>query len=805
MTVPMSQRKDGSKPPAGREAPDLATPPSPEEESAERGLTVSGAGDGTGEDGFSRRPLRSDRRLALRFAAVLLVAGAVTLAAFRIDRAEGAAAWSGLQYTLLSANVLLLFALSYYLLRYLIRLVSERRAGLLGSRFKLKLVATFIGLCLVPALALYAMAIAILSHVVDRALSPEVDRIVSHAQAVSRQFYDDAQADLAGELHDLARRLETVEGSEDAVREALTAEVDRRRISAARLLHHDGRPPVAVDGAADGRDGEEPFGAGPAGLERRSLGVEAVLSGERVQWIVPSEGARHLVAGAPVRLGDGQAPSALFIARRAPADLAARVRELTDLGEQHELARARAPWVKVEQALLFLGFLLVIILGATWVALYIARTLTVPVQRLVRGTREVRRGNLGHRVEWSGKDELADLVTAFNEMSANLAGKAKAVDRTTNELVDANSALEAANDELRRRRDQMEMLLEAMTAGVLALDGGGTVRIVNRAAREILGVDARALDRPFDLVLAGEPFAELRRTVARCLGHEDVRLSKELVLSGESGPAHVQVVITGREGADGKPGLLVLLEDVTALVRAQKLATWREVARRIAHEIKNPLTPIQLSAQRILKKYRAGAEDLSDVLESGVRTIVEEVADLEQMVDEFSQFARMPEVRLAEGDVAPVLRAAADLYGGHEDLSLEVVVPDDLPAVAFDHDLLKRALVNLLDNAVEATGGRGRVRLSATSDRRRREVRLCVADDGPGIPASERERLFLPYHTTKERGTGLGLAIVDRIVADHGGRISVETNEPRGARFVIVLASAREPEARLPSPRAEAS
>ena len=231
---------------------------------------------------------------------------------------------------------------------------------------------------------------------------------------------------------------------------------------------------------------------------------------------------------------------------------------------------------------------------------------------------------------------------------------------------------------------------------------------------------------------------------------------------------------------------------MTELVRAQRLATWRAVARRIAHEIKNPLTPIQLSAQRILKKHRAGADDLPEALESGIRTIVEEVAGLEEMVNEFSRFARMPEVRPVPSDLNVVVRSVAALYGGHEHLRVELDLSPAVSPFAFDPEQLRRALVNLVDNAAEATEGKGTVQLSTELDARRKIASVSVADDGPGVPSADREKLFLPYFTTKTRGTGLGLAIVNRIAADHDGRVRVAANHPRGTRFVIELPLAAE-------------
>jgi two-component system nitrogen regulation sensor histidine kinase NtrY len=712
-----------------------------------------------------------------------LVVAAVTAWLFARVTGETGVGPSPLHYTLLTTNLLLLFALFVSVARYLVRLVSERRAGILGSRFKLRLVASFIGLCLVPSVALYFVAITILFGAVNRVLGPEVDAIVDDAQAQANQFLEDAQTNVARELRDLSAGLSrgilvTPEHREE-LRVRLRGELQARGLAAARL-HFRGRA-EALDvlsplfASRGGRSPLDPSDLVPGEFESD---LAALLSGGRYQprrW--QRDGELFLVAGESlVPPGHERPAAALLVARAVPAEVRDGVSRLNAKRQEYNRLRAQVPWLKAEQALLFMGFALFTLLGATWLGIYLAQGITVPIQRLAEGTVEIRKGNLRHEVQWTGSDELAVLVEGFNAMARDLSVKAQEVEGKTREL--------------EAHRDEVALLVENLTAGVLALDAGGRVVMANRAARQALQLSrpVRTGDDVRD-VLAGQVHAELRQAIEEALGREGLRRAREMVLLTPRGPVHLQVVLTEQPPLrDGEgSGLLVLVEDVTELVRAQKLATWREVARRIAHEIKNPLTPIQLAAQRILKKYRSGAPDLPQVLESGVETIVSEVTGLKQMVNEFSRFARMPDLRPQRGDLNALVESVAELYRGHESLSLSTALEPELPALTFDPELIRRAVLNLIDNALEATDGRGPIRLATRRDDRRCVARLSVEDGGPGVVAADREKLFLPYFTTKPHGTGLGLAIVNRIVGDHGGRVVVRDAEGGGACFEIEL------------------
>jgi two-component system nitrogen regulation sensor histidine kinase NtrY len=336
----------------------------------------------------------------------------------------------------------------------------------------------------------------------------------------------------------------------------------------------------------------------------------------------------------------------------------------------------------------------------------------------------------------------------------------------------------------------METVLETIAAGVLSLDAEGRLNTVNRAAARMLGRPAEALlHRSYPEVFAGEALAPLRRLVARMMDDGKETMDQQVSLTLNGRPASLVVTVSGLRGGEGKTrSVVVVLDDVSDLLRAQQAMAWREVARRIAHEIKNPLTPIQLSAQRLRKKFAEGALDVAQVLDECTRTIVQEVEGLRNLVDEFSRYARMPSVHPRPGDLHAVVRQVAQLYAGvRPGIRLRTELDPALPLVKLDPDHMKRALINLVDNAVAAIPDEGQIVIRTRHLKALGRVLLEVADSGQGFPLEDRDRLFLPYYSTKRSTGGLGLAIVNRIVLEHGGQVRIEENQPKGARLIIEL------------------
>jgi two-component system nitrogen regulation sensor histidine kinase NtrY len=414
--------------------------------------------------------------------------------------------------------------------------------------------------------------------------------------------------------------------------------------------------------------------------------------------------------------------------------------------------------------------------------LYLAKRITRPVQMLAAAAREIGAGRLDQRIEVQSNDEFGSLVDAFNAMVGELATSRRKVERSTIEL-------ERKHREVEGRRRYIETILERITTGVVSLDASGTIATINSAASRLLSLNRSIVGQPAHAVFDRADLQPLGVLVAGAGRVEPEPAAQEIAILRDGQELHLAVVATALVRDSGAPeGVVLVLDDVTPLIRAQKVAAWREVARRLAHEIKNPLTPIQLCAERLRRHFSSAPPAAKALVDECTGTIVGEVESLKGLVDEFSQFARMPAPRTVPTDVAQLITDTLALYNGiFSNVRIDAQFADGLPLVRLDAEQIRRVIINLIDNAIEATERRGRIVVSTQRDAADGIVRIIIADDGPGIPAAEREKLFLPYYSTKGRGSGLGLAIVRRIVAEHGGSVDVGENVPRGTRFTIEL------------------
>jgi two-component system nitrogen regulation sensor histidine kinase NtrY len=495
------------------------------------------------------------------------------------------------------------------------------------------------------------------------------------------------------------------------------------------------------------------------------------------------ESLRLLRAGVPIRRGN-DIVGVLVVARFMDLSLASQVSGIEANYASFQQGLDSKEPIKNSYLFTFLLMTLLILFSALWVGLYLARGVTGPIQKLAEGTRAVASGDLTYRVEVDARDELGTLVESFNQMTEDLrAGSEK--------LRQSRDSLQASNTELDERRRYMEAMLANIATGVISLNAEGEITTFNRAAERMLAMEApSAIGQRFENALGDDNVADLRELMQRAKSRRaplEDELSLEVNGSRLTVAAHCSSL---RDSAGAYMGTVVVLDDLTELITAQKTAAWREVARRIAHEIRNPLTPIQLSAQRIARRYRraAGAEGHFDVIEEGTRTILQEVDTLKGLVSEFSRYARMPTVSLVPSSLHDIIEngllACASM---HEGISVERQFSRAVPSIKADPDQLKRAFTNLFDNAVEAMEGEGTLRVSTSFDPEIETVRIEVADTGPGIKPEDKDRLFLPYFSRKRDGTGLGLAIVHQIVADHSGYVKVNDNRPRGTVFTIEL------------------
>lgn len=727
----------------------------------------------------ARRPFRDNPRLILAGIAVLVLLLIAAIAA--VNRSPGLSPdylAEFVLYALIAADLTMVVALAFVLARNIVKLLVERRRGRPFARFRAKLVALLIGMTLVPAVLVLAVGSELIRTSVGRWFNVPMDEILTSANAIAADYYQERQLLVADHAGRLARALGSANfETEDlpALRSVIAAETSRQRVQVVQLYRvvPGGDPTTAIPllevDAAD-RPARYSRGAADRLAQQVLAGAE---SRQAVETFGPSGDLLH--AAALIRGPNSEVTGVVVATDHLEGSIAARSRRMTQEFENYNQLRVFSRPLTGVYLLFFLMVTLMILVGATWMGLYLAKRIVQPVQMLAQAAREIGAGHLDQRLEPQSDDEFGALTEAFNTMASELASSRVKVEQTT-------SALE-------HRRRYVEAILERITTGVVSLDGAGLVTTINTAAARLLGVDRSVVGQRADNVFDKpglEPVLSLLHAGAASTAQPQER---EVTIAREGHEAHLAVVATPLTGDSGSAeGQILVLDDVTPLIRAQKVAAWREVARRLAHEIKNPLTPIQLSAERLKRHFADAPSGARALVEECTATIVGEVESLKGLVDEFSQFARMPAPRTTPTDLHELIRTALALYDGiFTDVTIDHVFAPDVPLVRIDPEQIRRVIINVVDNAIEAMDRQGHIVIETQVDAPNRFVRVIIADDGPGIPPGEREKLFLPYYSTKRRGSGLGLAIVRRIIAEHGGTIDATDNEPNGTRFTIDL------------------
>ncbi len=725
---------------------------------------------------FRRR--RKDTRFILSMLALLLVllSGLYYLLLRSSDLPDTLVTNRVLLFVLWYIDAVLILAVLFVLARSVFKLLLERRQRVLGSKFKSKLVATYIGLSLIPVLVLFVYATQLLQQSVERWFATPVKQVLQQGSSVAQAMLLTIEENTLRDARNLAEDLDVEETTDPTLRPELdrTLQTALRRSGLDLLVVYQGN--VFLHGIINPQSGltdlPEP---------ERSFLEQAAADGEATRSL-PTAGQGRLILAA-VAVPDSatsddvtlpaepelQGPLVILGARVVLPTLAQQSQQLIQAYQNYRQLELQKAEITASQLLLFLMITLLVLLASSWVGLYLARRITVPIQALVDGTRIIRSGDLSYRVEITADDELGVLVDSFNRMTG-------ALERGNRNLTEANRRLDA-------ERALLETILNSVAAGVIALDRDEVVVLSNDAALKMLGQGWEQLH--------GHPIRQ---------AWQDAERSKLLPPEGLAATdrTEVKLVIRGswktlerhatamHDSEGSRIGQVLVLEDLTELIQAQQVAAWSDAARRIAHEIKNPLTPIRLAAERLIYRYRQESEEFAETLQEGTSIIVREVETLESMVDEFSRFARLPGFHATHFDLANLVAETVRLYQGLKaDVTVEGTVAPEAKRAWGDPEQLKGVLINLLDNAIQATEGPGRVEVKASVERD--QLRISVADTGRGIPPDAKGKLFLPHFSTKGRGTGLGLAIVHRLISQHQGTIRVEDNQPRGARFIIEL------------------
>jgi two-component system nitrogen regulation sensor histidine kinase NtrY len=648
-----------------------------------------------------------------------------------------------LLFVLWNINVLLILGIVFVLLRGVAKLVLERQRGIIGSRFRTKLVVTYMLMSLVPVGLLFFVATDLLRVSVDRWFNTPVRKILQNGEAIAQMAQDQAAANAAA----AAREIAATPGATDLSRvDEILNRVQQFHVIDMAGVYRDGTiVKVVANPRAPIQEVSEP---------PRKFFEDVAAQGSAVKYDIGASGKWIRSA---TRIG--KTPYAAIAGVFIPATMNRLIDENIILHQNFRQLDAQRPALKASQTSLFLAITLAILFFALWLSIYASRRITVPIKALAEATGRLAEGGYGSRVDVEATDEVGRLIESFNQMSLQLDQQRQALTQTNQYL---------------------STVLESVSAGIIAFSDDFHLLSINRAALQMLQIDEPEARTPLAGFLSGD-LAVLESAIRELTARASRTREVTVIRAGEL--RYLELSLARLSGGE-EEGWVLAMEDSTQLVQAQKLAAWNEAARRIAHEIKNPLTPIQLSAERIAKKSQNHDDDAQQAIDEGTKTIVSEVRHLKRMVDEFSRFARMPAVHLRHAQLADILQQAASLYRDVKPgVSVSVSVDPEIELL-MDPEQIRRAVGNLLNNAVDATE-RGEVRVTARREPHR--VVIEVADPGRGVPDSDKEKLFLPYFSTKGRGTGLGLAIVHRIVNDHDGRISVHDNYPKGTRFEIEL------------------
>ena len=677
-------------------------------------------------------------------------------------------------YGLININVILIILLIFLIIRNVVKLIFERRHGVIGSKLRTKLVAAFVSLSLIPTVLLFLVSINFLSYSIDSWFSMRIGDALNKTIEVAQMYYqqttDQAKFYARQISEDITRnRLYQIE-REVYLRALMEQRQKSFKFSLMEVYFDNTKQKLIV------KDKDAPD-LKPVPLSAKAL--EDVFLGNDISMVNPS-GVGDLVSGAvPIYsyVSPRDVIGVVVVSIYIPKTLIDKVDVISKTSEQYKQLIILKNPLKFSYIITLFLVTLLIIFAATWFGLFLAKGITVPIQDLAEATLKIAQGDLDHQINVVAGDEIGVLVDSFNQM--------------TKDLKKSNQRLEQVNLDIESRRKYMETVLRNVSAGVVSVDREGIITTINRAAEKMLDIKTgNILSKRYEEVLDPEHLAIVDELLQELRESKEGFIEKQLELKVKDRALTFLITTTLISDDDGNDmGMVIVFEDVTQLQRAERAAAWREVARRMAHEIKNPLTPVQLSAQRLQKKFGDKLGEDSDVFHECTKTIINQVDVLKNLVDAFSRYARMPVTNPAINDLNDVITDSVILFqDAHKEIAFDFSKGVDIPKLSLDPEQMKRVMINLLDNAVAAVNKQdGHIEIKTSYDGSRHRARVEVADNGCGIPPAYKGRMFEPYFSTKKSGSGLGLAIVNSIIDDHHGQLNVRDNSPRGTIVAFEL------------------
>ncbi len=632
--------------------------------------------------------------------------------------------------------ILYLLLLIFSVGRNLLNLYFEKKQKAIGSKFRTQLVFSFVGLTLIPSILLFILSNQLINNSIDTWFSIEVQKPVHDALDIAKVFYSHER--------DNVKNYAALIASDKNLLTDSRRNIESENLKSFFLTAPEAEASDIIRGAFNGVSDTE---------------------------IVSQKNGDIIRAASPVR-NEGKITGVIVVEKSIPRNVVEKMEAIRKAYNDYNQMSMQQHPVRFIYFLMLTIATLIIVFLALWISLRIAKGITVPIRSLAEATKNVAHGDLDFRIDLVRDDEIGLLINSFNKM--------------LEDLKDGKQSLEKAYKESDRRRLNMEAILESINSGVIFFDRTGRIATLNNAACSMLNIEHDSMTGKGHKELTGRlQSEELSLMVKNLIESSSGSVEKEIHIYINGRPMDLRVYMTTLKDSENNfTGTLVVFDNLTEIITAQRALAWQEVARRVAHEIKNPLTPIKLSAERLFKKWHEKAGDFDDVLTRSTKTIVKEVNSLRSLVDEFSKFGKMPKIHLEPTDVKHIMTEVAELYSNAKELEI-VTSLQETPQIELDREHIKRALINLMDNAIQS--GTRKIWLNSYYLPSFDLIRIEVIDEGAGITEENKEKLFAPYFSTKKDGTGLGLAIVNSIISKHRGYIRVQDNEPRGSRFIIEL------------------
>jgi len=684
-----------------------------------------------------------------------------------------------LMFILININLLLLILLIFLVFRNLFKLLYDRKKKAVGAKLRTKLVIAFGTLTLLPTIILFFFSISFITTSIEFWFNVPVEQALENSLDVGRYYYDQIKDNNRFYLERISYQINSKKLLDPLKINSLSqylVVVQRSFNINAIELYNSGFERVS-------------FALAPE-LENIPLdtitpdNIQKNMSPENIRIITEKISRGELVriiGTVPFGVQPNEANGYIVLTSLISNHLSNKMKSISLGFEEYQQIKLYKKPIQISYYILLSIVALLVLFCAIWFGFYLAKSITIPIMELAEGTRRVAEGDLGFSIDIKADDEIGSLVNSFNKMTKDL--------RTGREQLELSAQmLGLQNIEIEERRRYMEIVLKNISTGVITLDADGIITTINKSAEkmlslepdEIIGKSYKELLKDQHLSLAGEIMESLSIS-------KDNAVELPLSLSiGERRRSFLINVNALKDDSDQHVGLVMVFDDLTELEKAQRMAAWREVARRIAHEVKNPLTPIKLSAQRLKRKYSKQINE--PIFEECTRMIIDHVDLIRNLVNEFSSFARFPTANPVPCDLPSIIRETIALYKeGHQTILFGVNIPDNIPRLNLDRQQIKQAMINLVDNAVAAIKDHGNILITLEHDNELKSVRIEVADDGAGISEEDKTRLFEPTFSTKKTGSGLGLTIVNTIIADHKGIIRVQDNYPKGTKFIIEL------------------